>query len=398
MKKIIKLGIAVFIVMIIGSIAVFAQDGIKYPWIYESFENEEIGNVISDGAGISLSDDGAFGSSGSMKVEIRSNITNGGGGFRIKTNIKNGETYKLSFYISLEKDANIPRTGSKDGSYKEDGTPSKLYAIFHDNSGKMQTIEIDNFEWKNDGFVYCEKEFMYEGNGEEAELSIRVGERKDYGGRKLQGGKTLTLYFDDIKLIPKGECAAVSNLNYSYVENESNVMRFSYDFAGEDDRSLCVFMIERNGEWTAYKILGTGAGTYTFDIPSIAGENNCKIVVYPADSLNGGEACELLLEDLQLNVTENLSIYEDEICADVNLLYNDAKDVLVIVCQYNDENEMVSLDFETVSCAGGEVTAAQIKSRQNENASVARLYIWEGKDFKSSNMNSLVNEIYIKLN
>ena len=398
MKKIIKLGIAVFIVMIIGSIAVFAQDGIKYPWIYESFENEEISNIISDGAGISLSDDGAFGSGGSMKVEISSNITNGGGGFRIKTNIKNGEPYKLSFYISLEKDANIPRTGSKDGSYKEDGTPSKLYAILHDNLGKMQTIEIDNFEWKNDGFIYCEKEFIYEGNDEEAELSIRVGERKDYGGRKLQGGKTLTLYFDDIKLIPKGECAAVSNLNYSYVENESNVMRFSYDFAGEDDRSLCVFMIEHDGEWMAYKILGTGAGTYTFDIPSIAGENNCKIVVYPTDFFNGSEARELLLEDLQLNVTENLSIYEDEICADVNLLYNDAKDILVIVCQYNDENEMISLNFETVSCAGGETATVQIKAKQNENTSVARLYIWEGKDFKSSNMNSLVNEIYIKLN
>lgn len=398
MKKIIKFGIAVFIVMIIGSIAVFAQDGIKYPWIYESFENEEISNIISDGAGISLSDDGAFGSGGSMKVEISSNITNGGGGFRIKTNIKNGESYKLSFYISLEKDANIPRTGSKDGSYKEDGTPSKLYAILHDNLGKMQTIEIDNFEWKNDGFIYCEKEFIYEGNDEEAELSIRVGERKDYGGRKLQGGKTLTLYFDDIKLIPKGECAAVSNLNYSYVENESNVMRFSYDFAGEDDRSLCVFMIEHDGEWMAYKILGTGAGTYTFDIPSIAGENNCKIVVYPADFFNGSEARELLLEDLQQNVTENLSIYEDEICADVNLLYNDAKDILVIVCQYNDENEMISLNFETVSCAGGETATVQIKAKQNENTSVARLYIWEGKDFKSSNMNSLVNEIYIKLN
>ena len=105
-----------------------------------------------------------------------------------------------------------------------------------------------------------------------------------------------------------------------------------------------------------------------------------------------------MLEDLQLNVTENLSIYEDEICADVNLLYNDAKDVLVIVCQYNDENEMISIDFEAVGCVGGEVTSAQIKAKQNENASVARLYIWAGKDFKSSNMNSLVNEIYIKLN
>ena len=397
MKKIIKLGIAVFIVMIIGSIAVFAQDGIKYPWIYESFENEGINNVISDGAGISLSDDGAFGSGGAMKVEISSNITNGGGGFRIKTNVKNGETYKISFYISLEEGANIPRTGSKDGSYKEDGTPSKLYAILHDNLGKMQIIEIDNFEWKNDGFIYCEKEFMYEGNGEEAELSIRVGERKDYGGRKLQGGKTLTLYFDDIKLIPKGECAAVSNLNYSYVENESNVMQFSYDFVGEEDRSLCVFMIEQDGEWMAYKILGTGAGTYTFDIPSTAGGKNCKIAVYPADTLNGGEVCELLLEDLQLNVTENLSLYEDEICADVKLLYNDAKDVLVIVCQYNDENEMVSLDFEAVSCVGGEVTAAQIRSKQKQNASVARLHVWDGKEFKNSNMNSLVNEIYIKL-
>lgn len=398
MKKIVKLGIAAFIVMIIGNMTVFAKDGIKYPWIYESFENEEISNVISDGAGISLTDEGAFGSSGAMRVEISSNITNGGGGFRIKTNVKNGETYKISFYISLEENANIPRTGSKDGNYKEDGIPSKLYAILHDNSGKIQTIEFDNFEWKNDGFIYCEKEFMYEGNSGEAQLSVRVGERKDYGGRKLQGGKTLTLYFDDLKLIPKGECAALSNLNYSYIENESNVMRFSYDFAGEEDRSLCVFMIERDGEWTAYKMIGTGEETYTFDIPPIAGDGKCKIAVYPSDGLSGGEPYELPIDDLRLNVKESLRLCENEICADVDLFYNDSKDILAIVCQYNDENEMLSIDFESINCTGGETKTVQVKAKKSENASMAKLYIWDGKDFKSSNMNSLVNEIYIKLN
>ncbi len=368
----------------------------EYPWIYEAFEDVTAGSATADGATLTAVDDGAYGSNGALKVSVSGNITNGSGGYKIDTKLQEGKTYKFSFYSKLEDGANIPRDDSGNGNYNSDGDISKIYAVFHSGGSIVQTTELTDFVWSNEGYAYFEQEIVYEGADCDATLSLRVGERSDRGGWKLQGGSSLVYYLDEFKLIPVSEDTLVTEINYCYPENESNMIEISYDFTGEENNSLCVFMVENDGNWITHDILQTGADSYMLEIPSTINGKRCKFVLYPADGTRAGCETETVIDEIKLNIIENFEISDDVITANVDLCYDTQKQVMVIVCQYSAENEMLAVEYENAECSDGITKTVDITSELKENTTTARLFIWEGVDFKTSSMASLTDEMVIE--
>ncbi len=388
-----KLAYILFFICMFSGVNCLAQSSqtTDYPWVYETFDNSDLGKVVSDGAGLSFSEDGA------LKITVGSNITNGGGGYKINTNLKNGETYKLSFLVKLEEGANIPRSGSVNNAYNSEGEIAKLYGAIREGTTLKQTLDFGEASyWSNEEYVRIEHEFTYEYEGTNASISFRVGERSDRGGRNLQGGNNLIYCIDNVMLIPVSDTELVSDLTYSYVENESNTIDVSYNFTGETNNSLTVLLAENEGEWEINKILGVGENIYRFQIPPSLNGKKCKIAVYPADGTNAGGMCEILIESLKLNVIEDFNITDDEITANVVLCYPDLKNVIVFVCQYSQDNEMIDIKYQTVECGNNEETEVTLISDINDNMKTASLFIWEGSDFKTSEMLSLVDEIVLE--
>lgn len=388
--------LAIFIVWVVCSLTAAAEaDGVRYPWVYEAFEDMTAGSVTAEGAILSVTEDGFGESKGALKITLSGNITNGSGGYKTAVRLESGKTYKLSFYSKLSDGANIPRDGSKNGDYNADGEISKVYAVFQSGGSTIQT-ELTDFVWSNEGYVYFEKEIAYEGADCDATLSLRVGERSDRGGWKLQGTSSLVYYIDEFKLIPVSDNSLVTEINFAYPENESNMMEISYDFTGEENNSLCVFMVENEGEWVTYNILQSGTDKYMLEIPSTINGKRCKIVLYPADGTLAGCETEVVIEEIKLNVIENFEILDDVITANVDLCYDTQKQVMVIVCQYSAENEMLAVEYENAQCSDGITQTVDITSELKENTTIARLFIWEGADFKTTSMTSLVNEMIVE--
>ncbi len=390
MKKI--TGIVLLICLLLGTGCIsFASGEAEYPWIYEVFDNSSMGKVKTDGANLSVS-------SGALKVRVGSNIMNGGGGYKIGAQLENGKKYKLSFLIKLEDGANIPRQGSKNNSYNSAGDISKLYGKIKEGSSVKQTLDFGEATyWSNAAFVKVEQEFTYEGTGGEVNISLRVGENTDMGGKNLQGEAALIYYLDEITLIPTAENALIENLACDYVEDESNMMKMSYDFLGTTtDNSLSVLMTENNDSWKFNKILCVGESEHKFQIPTSLNGKKCKVVVYPADGTNPGAVCETVIEQLNLNIVQSVNIADDTITAEVKLCYPSLKKIIVFICQYNDENEMLDIDYEAVECDENIVKTVTLTPDVNEDMQKTRLFVWEGSDFKTSQMLSLVDEVVVE--
>ncbi|MBQ3038925.1 MAG: hypothetical protein IJD30_07095 [Clostridia bacterium] len=366
-----------------------ASDMPEYPWIYEVFDNYSLGKVEEDGASLSVTEDGA------LMVSVGSYVTNGGGGYKIKTALEKGEKYKLSFLIRLEEGANIPRRLSVNNSYKEDGEIAKLYGAIREGE-TLQTLEFgDATYWSNENYVLIEQEFIYEYEGNDASLSFRVGERTDRGGKNLQGGASLVYYLDEVKLIPLADTQYASNPRYTFVEEESNMMQFSYDFSGTNNNSLAVLMMEENSKWETSKILGVGENVLKFQIPAELNGKKCKIVIYPADGTTAGAVCEEVIENLRLNVIEELSLNGEVITANVKLCYPQLKHVMVILCQYSEDNEMLDIWHQVAECNNSEEKEITLTADVDNNMKSASLLVWEGSDFKTSDMISLVDEMVV---
>lgn len=367
-----------------------AVEASSYPWIYETFDDGSLGKVVADGASLSVTEDGA------LKVSVNSNITNGGGGYKIDTNLTEGGKYKLSFLIKLESGANIPRRGSLNNAYDEDGEIAKIYGAIRQGSLK-QTLDFGEATyWNSEQYILVEHEFTYEYDGNDASISLRVGERSDRGGRELQGSNNLTYYLDEIMLIPVTETEIVSNLDYTFVENETNIIQISYDFSGTVNKSLAVLMVENENEWETNRILGVGENIFTFQIPSELNGKNCKIVVYPADGTTAGAISEKLIENLRLNIMQQFSMTEEKLNANVKLCYPDLKYVIVMVCQYSEENEMIDIEYQLVECNNSEEKEVVLTPDIDNSMKSASLLVWEGSDLKTSEMLSLVDEIVLE--
>lgn len=389
----IKKGLIVLSAVLCMSGAAYAEEA-EFPWIFESFEDLTVGSFERDGnATIRAIDSGAFGSSGALGVTVSGNIANGAGGYKVGTTLKNGEVYKLSFLIKAE--GNIPRNGSTILGYNEEGEESKVYAVIREGTAIKQTIELTGMEWSNEEYTLCEQEFTYEGNGGKATLSLRVGGVSDMGGRTLQGGRSLNYYLDEVKLLPTGQTELVTDLECDYPPDESNMMEISYNFSGENNNSLCVFMCEEEGRWTTRHTVSIGEIQRIFDIPGEVSGKKCKIAVYPADGDVAGKPVELEINDVKLNVSESLELGDGKINAKVDLCYDAQKQVMVIICQYSSENEMLAIEYKNAQCADGEIVSVELTPELKPDTKNVKLLIWEGVDFKTSSMISLVDEMVL---
>lgn len=370
-----------------AAVPVMASDKAEYPWVYECFEGSSLGKVTKKAATLTAEPDGT------MKVKITSNITDGLGGYTIAVNMKKDQAYKLSFKLKLEEGGNIPRSGSKNNNYKADGTPAKLYPVIKGSS----TTELDLGDadyWTDEEFVTLEKEFTWEQADANASLSFRVGEKKDYGGKALAGSSSFTYYLDDIMLIPVTETAVASSLDYEYMESETNTLKISYDLDGDENNSLAVLMTKSaEGAYKTNRILNVGDDEFTFQIPIELNGSDCKIVVYPADGTTAGKPIELEIENLRLNVIEELNIDSDDITANVTLCYPEEKQVIVMLCLYSAENEMIGIEFRSLKCEANTEVPLSLTAEIEPGTESAALRIWEGGDFKTSNMLSLVDEM-----
>ena len=129
--------LALLAVCMLCSLTATAEaDGVRYPWVYEAFEDMTAGSVTAQGAILSVTEDGFGESKGALKITLSGNITNGSGGYKTAVRLESGKTYKLSFYSKLSDGANIPRDGSKNGDYNADGEISKVYAVFQSGGSK----------------------------------------------------------------------------------------------------------------------------------------------------------------------------------------------------------------------------------------------------------------------
>ena len=378
--------------LLFGTVGVTeAADTPIYPWIYETFNASSLGKVTADGALLSVTVDGA------LKVSVGSNITNGGGGYKISTNLKESGTYKLSFLIKLEDGANIPRRGSVNNAYDEDGEIAKLYGAIREGTTLKQTLDFgEAIYWSNEEYVQIEHEFTYEYEGTDASISFRVGERSDRGGRNLQGSNNLIYFLDEVKLIPVTQTELVSNVGYTFVENETNVMRISYDFSGTVNNSLTVLMVQNGNEWETKTVLNVGENEFDFNIPADVNGKNCKIVIYPADGTAAGAIYENLIENLRLNLIQQFSMTEEKLNANIKLYYPNLKYVTVMVCQYSEENEMIDIEYQLVECNNGEEKEITLTPDIDDNMKTASMLVWEGSDLKTSEMLSLADEIIVQ--
>ena len=375
--------VIMLICLVFGMSAAAYAEVAEYPWIYETFSS--FGKTETDGANLAILDE-------ALEVSIGANITNGGGGFKIPVNLKAGDTYKLSFFIRLADGANIPRRDSGNNSYNEDGEIAKLYGVIKEGTSIKHLDFGEPTYWSNSEYILVEHEFLYEGDGAGASFSLRVGERSDRGGRNLQGGAKLIYYIDEIRLIPVSDTELVANLDYGYVENESNMIYVSYEFLGTENNSIAVLMCEDNGVWKTHSVLSVGEDRVDFEIPSDISGKNCKIAVYPADGTASGAVCEKTVNDLKLNVLKEFAFADEEITAEVTLCYPSQKHIMVIICQYSDDNEMLDIKYQSVECDNNEEKTVNLKAQIKEGTKKANLMIWEGSDFKTSGMVSIVEQ------
>ena len=198
-----------------------------------------------------------------------------------------------------------------------------------------------------------------------------------------------------MKLIPVTQTQMVSNLGCAFVENETNMMQISYDFSGTVNNSLAVLMVENTNKWQFERILSVGENVFTFQIPSELNGKNCKIVIYPADGTAAGAVCEKLIENLRLNLIQQFSMTEDKLNANVKLCYPDLKYVMVMVCQYSEENEMIDIDYQSIECNNGEEKVIALTPDIDDSMKSASLLVWEGSDFDTTGMLSLTDEIIL---
>ena len=65
---------------------------------------------------------------------------------------------------------------------------------------------------------------------------------------------------------------------------------------------------------------------------------------------------------------------------------------MVIICQYSDDNEMLDIKYQSVECDNNEEKTVNLKAQIKEGTKKANLMIWEGSDFKTSGMVSIVEQ------